>query len=371
MGGDHPRARPALSRPRHRRLVSHPPELRDLSLAATTCSSTRTSSPSRSRSPTWSTRSARRAGSSSGATAAWSRSAAIYLIGRPGRPDRPGPAGQRPGEHSQPRGSGGGGLSPRLEAELITMLTRPSQPLRRLGRPTLQIAALFGMLGTCLGVLVVAAVALALPAARQIQDQTERSQALAQLGRAIRRRPAPGPRHPARQDRRREAGRLRSQTIHRRPKSELDEASSRSSVHQRDDRSRAKDRGRAVQSAADLRGPEIPRPLTRRMRRTPSIRSKSPSSGDPRRSARTAPGSRASSRLETPEGKKAQRLEVSAQLTRYAAVRRVGLPHLLARPASRLLAQSSTPSSTTTVAPSQPRRANDRPTGSSEGLAVG
>ena len=43
------------------------------------------------------------------------------------RPDGPGQARQRPGKPPQPvQGQGGGVLSPRLEAELIKMLTRPS-----------------------------------------------------------------------------------------------------------------------------------------------------------------------------------------------------------------------------------------------------
>ena len=79
LGGDHPRARPAAPRPRHRGLVSHASRLRDLPVAATTCSSTATSSPSRSRWPTSSTRSARPAGSSSGATATLAQVGGFYL----------------------------------------------------------------------------------------------------------------------------------------------------------------------------------------------------------------------------------------------------------------------------------------------------
>ncbi len=55
-------------------------------------------------------------------------------------------------------GSSGGGLSPRLEAELIKMLTRPAQ--RDIGSPVerAQMAAVFGLLGMILGVIGVAAV---------------------------------------------------------------------------------------------------------------------------------------------------------------------------------------------------------------------
>jgi proteasome lid subunit RPN8/RPN11 len=54
-------------------------------------------------------------------------------------------------------GSAGGGFSPRLEAELINMLTRPAH--REIGSPVerAQIAMVFGMLGAMLGVLGVAA----------------------------------------------------------------------------------------------------------------------------------------------------------------------------------------------------------------------
>ena len=51
------------------------------------------------------------------------------------RPDGPGAAGQRPGKLPQPRGRGGGLLSPRLEAELIKMLNRP--PPRSMSIPPL------------------------------------------------------------------------------------------------------------------------------------------------------------------------------------------------------------------------------------------
>ncbi len=66
---------------------------------------------------------------------------------------------------------GGGGLSPRLEAELIAMLTRPAQvqssPLERA-----QAAALFGLLGVVLGVLGLLAAAWLITLNRSVQDQS-------------------------------------------------------------------------------------------------------------------------------------------------------------------------------------------------------
>ena len=60
-----------------------------------------------------------------------------FYIWRPIASDRcPGAAGQRPGGHPQRRpGGGGGGLSPRLEAELIAMLSRPTPGPVLVGRP--------------------------------------------------------------------------------------------------------------------------------------------------------------------------------------------------------------------------------------------
>jgi proteasome lid subunit RPN8/RPN11 len=59
---------------------------------------------------------------------------------------------------SNPQEHGGGALSPRLEAELIKMLTRPSAPAYSASAvDRFQIAAVFGMLGSMLGVLGVAA----------------------------------------------------------------------------------------------------------------------------------------------------------------------------------------------------------------------
>ncbi len=78
-----------------------------------------------------------------------------------------------------PEGGGGGSLSPRLEAELIKMLTRPahsqvSSPVERV-----QIATVFGMLGTLLGVLAVALAMWLYQIQMRIQDQNESFLALA------------------------------------------------------------------------------------------------------------------------------------------------------------------------------------------------
>jgi proteasome lid subunit RPN8/RPN11 len=72
-----------------------------------------------------------------------------------------------------PEGSGGGGLSPRLEAELIKMLSRPAyrdvtSPVERV-----QTAAIFGMLGAFLGVLLVAAALWLVYLQGRIQEQNE------------------------------------------------------------------------------------------------------------------------------------------------------------------------------------------------------
>jgi len=80
-----------------------------------------------------------------------------------------------------PEGNSGGTLSPRLEAELIKMLTRPAQ--RELTQPVerLQIAAVFGLLGTILGVLGVAAALWLNQLQGRIQEQNESLRALARL----------------------------------------------------------------------------------------------------------------------------------------------------------------------------------------------
>ena len=79
-----------------------------------------------------------------------------------------------------PQGHGGGALSPRLEAELIKMLTRPSAP-QYVGSPVdrLQIAAVFGMLGSFLGVLGVAAALWLYQLHGRIQEQGDSLKALA------------------------------------------------------------------------------------------------------------------------------------------------------------------------------------------------
>jgi len=78
-----------------------------------------------------------------------------------------------------PEGSSGGGLSPRLEAELIKMLNRPAQ--RDAGSPieSAQMAAFFGMLGMILGVIGVAALYWLYQINARLHDQSESIQALA------------------------------------------------------------------------------------------------------------------------------------------------------------------------------------------------
>jgi proteasome lid subunit RPN8/RPN11 len=69
-------------------------------------------------------------------------------------------------------GSGGGGLSPRLEAELIAMLTRPHAPPAST-TDRAQTAAVFTLLGVALGVLALSAVLWLNTLVRQVQDQSE------------------------------------------------------------------------------------------------------------------------------------------------------------------------------------------------------
>jgi proteasome lid subunit RPN8/RPN11 len=82
-----------------------------------------------------------------------------------------------------PQGLGGVGLSPRLEAELIKMLSRPSAP-HYVNSPTdrLQTAAVFGMLGSFLGVLGLGAVMLLYQLHGRVQDQGD---ALKSLTRSV------------------------------------------------------------------------------------------------------------------------------------------------------------------------------------------
>jgi proteasome lid subunit RPN8/RPN11 len=68
-------------------------------------------------------------------------------------------------------GGSGGGLSPRLEAELIAMLSRPHQAQTSTADRA-QVAALFGMMGLFAGVIMVAAVAWLYTMTQQMHDQT-------------------------------------------------------------------------------------------------------------------------------------------------------------------------------------------------------
>jgi proteasome lid subunit RPN8/RPN11 len=78
-------------------------------------------------------------------------------------------------------GSSGGSFSPRLEAELIKMLTRPGQ--REVSSPVerLQTATIFGLLGMFLGVMGLAAVLGLSQLLGKIQQQNESIQALSHL----------------------------------------------------------------------------------------------------------------------------------------------------------------------------------------------
>ncbi|MDR3638341.1 MAG: Mov34/MPN/PAD-1 family protein [Isosphaeraceae bacterium] len=68
---------------------------------------------------------------------------------------------------------GGGGLSPRLEAELIAMLTRPAQHYVPSSTDRVQTAALFGMLGVVLGVLGLGAMLWLNTLNTQVREQAE------------------------------------------------------------------------------------------------------------------------------------------------------------------------------------------------------
>ncbi len=78
-----------------------------------------------------------------------------------------------------PEGGGGGMISPRLEAELLKMLTRPAHFPVTSPAEKVQIAAVFGMLGTFLGVLAVALAMWLYQLQTRIQDQNESFLALA------------------------------------------------------------------------------------------------------------------------------------------------------------------------------------------------
>ncbi len=72
-----------------------------------------------------------------------------------------------------PEGGGGGTLSPRLEAELIKMLTRPAHAHVASPAEKMQIATVFGMLGTFLGVLAVALAMWLYQFQARIQEQND------------------------------------------------------------------------------------------------------------------------------------------------------------------------------------------------------
>ena len=74
--------------------------------------------------------------------------------------------------NADPVGGGGGGLSPRLEAELIAMLSRPHQAQSSTADRA-QVAALFGMMGLFAGVLIVAGLAWLYTLTQQMHDQTD------------------------------------------------------------------------------------------------------------------------------------------------------------------------------------------------------
>jgi proteasome lid subunit RPN8/RPN11 len=78
-----------------------------------------------------------------------------------------------------PEGGSGGSFSPRLEAELIKMLTRPGQ--REVSSPVerLQLATFYGLLGMFLGVMGLAAVIWLSQLLGKIQQQNDSIQALA------------------------------------------------------------------------------------------------------------------------------------------------------------------------------------------------
>jgi len=77
-------------------------------------------------------------------------------------------------------GSGGGGLSPRLEAELIAMLSRPHQGSTSTAAGQAQAATLFGFVGLLAGGLLVAAAAGFYALSQQFREQTEKFSLLEQ-----------------------------------------------------------------------------------------------------------------------------------------------------------------------------------------------
>lgn len=81
---------------------------------------------------------------------------------------------------------GGGSLSPRLEAELIKMLTRPAQSHAASPAERLQLATIFSMLGTFAGILAVALALWLYQLQGRMQDQNDNiltlARAVEQLG---------------------------------------------------------------------------------------------------------------------------------------------------------------------------------------------
>jgi proteasome lid subunit RPN8/RPN11 len=76
----------------------------------------------------------------------------------------------------------GGTFSPRLEAELINMLSRPSaQRVMTTPAQGAQLAAVYGLVGVALGMLIVAAAFWLFQLSGRIQEQTESLQALSRV----------------------------------------------------------------------------------------------------------------------------------------------------------------------------------------------
>ncbi len=80
-----------------------------------------------------------------------------------------------------PEGNSGGAFSPRLEAELLKMLTRPVHREVAGAVDKVQLAGVFGLLGALVGVLAVAAALWLNQLNARLQAQTESLQALAGL----------------------------------------------------------------------------------------------------------------------------------------------------------------------------------------------
>jgi proteasome lid subunit RPN8/RPN11 len=78
-----------------------------------------------------------------------------------------------------PEGGGGGSFSPRLEAELIKMLTRPAQVHSTSPAERLQLATAFGMLGTLLGIVGVVLALWLYQLQARLQEQNESMDAVA------------------------------------------------------------------------------------------------------------------------------------------------------------------------------------------------